>query len=114
MQKHYTASLLIMLIFLLAPTEWGELFGSHREKLFEAIIDFIFGSSSAFWTALGEIVKRRVTATTRLVTSGTRQEMAWRINDPPTGLPAFIQLVSLCMASLACFCAGRYKTGVTG
>ena len=114
MQKHYKAALLIMLIFGLAPKERGELFGSHLAKLFEAIIDFIFGSSSAFWTALGEIVKGRVTATTRLVTNGTRQEMAWRINEPPTGIPTFIQLVSLCMASLACFCAGRYKTGVTG
>ena len=91
------------------------LFGSLLAKLFEVFIDFVFGSFSAFWTALAEIVNGRVTATTRIVTNGPQQELARRINEyPPSSLPSLIQLVSLCSACIACYLAGRFGTGVTG
>ena len=100
MHKYYKAALLIMLTFVLAPTEWGQVVASLL---------------TAPWTTLGEIGKYRVSTTTRMVTNGPRPGQALRMIEgyPPTNLPTIIQLVSLCSACVACYVAGRWHTGVT-
>ena len=110
--KYYRLLLLLAFLFILAPTEWGELVGAVASRFCEAILDFLYGCASYFWTGLANVVKGRVRRMTGLVTgSRPAADRALHTDLPPEALPWAVQLVLCVCACVASYIIGRSRMG---